>query len=191
MDRRIDAGPLLVGAAALLLVIALFLDWFGGGGDAVNAWRAFETLDLVLVATAAAAVAAAFGRLDSRVLLGAALVAVVVVVSQLLDPPPVAQGAERELGAWLGLAAALGLLAGAALVAARIAVTVDVQGRERRHRVAAVDKRKAGETPAMRGSGGDEPAVDRFAPDTAVRLGSRPADSDETQPFAAPGDQAR
>jgi len=216
MDRKIDAGALLVAAAALLLVISLFLDWFGlSGGSGASAWEVFETLDLVLLGCAAAAVAAAFGRLDSRVLLGAALVAVVVVVSQLIEPPPAGQGAEREVGAWLGLVGAALLLAGAALVAAQIAVTVDVRGRERRRRVATVDKRgpSAGTSAAARETrtapvtpGAErDPVADRFAPESPARSGSRSADpaapaprgaraagSEATQPFAAePDDPAR
>lgn len=175
MDRRIDAGALLVAAAALLLVVSLFLDWFGlDGADGASAWRLFEVLDLVLLATAVAAVAAAFGRLDSRVLLGAAAVAAVVVVSQLVQPPPAAQELDRDVGAWLALAAATGLVAGAALVAAQIAVTVDVRGRERRRRVAAVDKRGAAQPEPS------APAADRAEPAAPA------ADTDATQPFAAP-----
>ena len=179
MDRKIDAGALLVAAAALLLVVSLFLEWFGlGDGDGATAWELFEVLDLVLVAAAAGAVAATFGRLDPRVLLGAAVLAVVVVASQLIQPPPAGQGADREIGAWLGLVGALGLLTGAALTAAKIAVTVDVRGRERRHRVAAVDKR-TGPEPVAAAEGGSrattEPQpADRFAPEPGA-----------TQPFAA------
>jgi hypothetical protein len=164
-------------------------------------------LDLVLLGAAVAAVAAAFGRLDSRVLLGAALVAVVVVVSQLIDPPPAGQELEREVGVWLALVAAAGLLAGAALVAAQIAVTVDVRGRERRRRVATVDKR-GGATPQAPGTSapaaGEERAapagsqeertrvVDRFAPEPPAQSSPRAADPAATRPFAAdPDDPAR
>jgi len=208
MDRKIDASAILVAAAALLLVISLFLDWFGlRGGVGVSAWTIFEVLDLVLLGAAVAAVAAAFGRLDSRVLLGAALVAVVVVVSQLIDPPLAAQELQREVGAWLGLVAAAGLLAGAALVAAQIAVTVDVRGRERRRRVATVDKRGGAATPpapdAPRGpaearsapGGASEQrtrVADRFAPEPRAPSGSRPVDPAATQPFETdPDDPAR
>ena len=173
MDRKLDAGALLVAAAALLLTVSLFLDWFGVGGTTVSAWEAFEVLDLVLVAAAGAAVAAAFGPLDDRVLVGAASVALVVVVSQLIQAPPAGQGADIEVGAWLALASAFGLAGGAALSSAQIAVTVDVQGRERRRRVPAVDRR--GEQPEVPAESaparGTEPApedevtsVDRFAP---------------------------
>ena len=185
MDRRLDAGALLVAAAALLLIVSLFLDWFGlGGGDGATAWEIFEVLDLVLVAAAVAAVAAAFGRLDSRLLLGAAVVAVVVVVSQLIQPPPAGQGADREIGAWLALVAAALLAAGAALAAAQVAVTVDVRGRERRRRVATVDKRTP-VAPDRPGEPGEERTVaaDGFAPEPS---GSTAVDSETTQSFAPP-----
>lgn len=201
MDQKIDAGALLVAAAALLLVFSLFLNWFGvSGGAEVSAWELFEALDLVLLAAAAAAVAAAFGRLDSRVLLAAAIVAVVVVVSQLIEPPLAAQETDREVGAWLGLVAAALLLAGAALVAAQIAVTVDVRGRERRRRVATVDKRGGaaasapvvGEERIAPGGPREEraPAADRFAPGPPAQGG--PHGTESTQPFRAePDDPAR
>ncbi len=198
MERKIDAGALLVAGAALLLVISLSLDWFGP----LSAWEAFEVLDLVLLGAAILAVAAAFGRADQRLLGLAAGVAVAVVATQVLGPPPAGRGLDRETGAWLGLLGALGLLAGAALTSAQIAVTVDVKGRERRQRVAAVDKRGAeggsvakplfddGEPTRATGSvrpAQAEPArageprateptqVDRFAP---------PADPDATQAFS-------
>ncbi len=198
MDRKLDAGALLVAAAALLLTVSLFLDWFGIGGEGVTAWQAFEVLDLVLLAAAGVAVAAAFGPLDDRLLVAAAGVALLVVVSQLIQAPPAGQGAGIETGAWLALASALGLAGGAALTSAQIAVTVDVQGRERRPRVAAVDRRGArtddedGRSPgreeaapfgtptprdeALSGSGDeDETTVDRFAPE--------PEDTQATQTF--------
>ncbi len=167
MDRKLDAGALLVAAAALLLIVSLFLDWFGLEGAAVTAWQAFEALDLVLLAAALVALAVAFGVLEDRLLLVAAGVAFVVVVSQLIQAPPAGQGADIEVGAWLALVGAFGLLVGAALSSAKIAVTVDVQGRERRRRVAAVDRR--GEqpvAPAEPTHAPDEPAPthDSFAP---------------------------
>lgn len=216
MDRKIDAAALIVAASAVLLVVALFLDWYGlGGSSALSAWEVFEVLDLVLLAAAVAAVAAAFGRLDSRVLLGAALVAVVVVVSQLIDAPPAGQGEDIEFGAWLALAAAGGLLAGAALVAAQIAVTVDVRGRERRQRVATVDKRGAGASaPAPRPEPAPAPAAsaesfaapapapgsastgeertsvaDRFAPEPPSGARGQATEPEATQPFAGPPDR--
>jgi hypothetical protein len=78
-----------------------------------------------------------------------AVVAFFAATSQLIDPPPAAHGATREVGAWLGLGCSFAMALGVALAAASIAITVDVRGRERRRRVAAVDKREA--------AGADEP----------------------------------
>ena len=49
MTRRIEAGPVLVGLGAVVLLISLFLDWYQPG---VTAWDAFEVLDLLLAALA-------------------------------------------------------------------------------------------------------------------------------------------
>ena len=49
MTRRIEAGPVLVGLGALVLLVSLFLDWYEPD---VTAWEAFEVLDLLLAALA-------------------------------------------------------------------------------------------------------------------------------------------
>lgn len=180
MDRRLDAGGLLVAVSALLLLVSLFVAWFGGpAGTSVTGWQAFETLDLVLAVAAIAATAAAFGRLPSPVLLGAVAVVALVVISQLIDPPPVASGAGRETGIWLALLATVGMAAGAALAAAQIAVTVDVRGRERRPRVLAVDRREARDP--------DAGTATQVAPE---RRGEPEGRGTERDPFARPGGSA-
>src|SRR4051794_25095591 len=110
MTRRLEAGPLLVALAALLLFVSLFLDWFDGR---LTAWHAFEVWDLVLAVLAAAALVMAAGALapgaglpGRRWLPGVALAVVLIVVTQLLDPPPAALGDHLGTGAWLALAAA-------------------------------------------------------------------------------------
>ena len=145
MTRRIEAGPMLVGVGAILLLVSVFLDWYTPG---VTGWDAFEVLDLALVGAALAALVAAVGILlpDSSaierrwlpVIVGLALV---IVVSQILDPPPGVDG-DPDTGAWLALAAAVVLSAGAALSVGRIsfALTMQERGDARRH-VAAVDAR--------------------------------------------------
>jgi hypothetical protein len=164
MERRLDAGPLLVALGAAALLIALWITWYQPGG---TAWHAFEVLDLLLAALAVGAAAAAFGRLgdgDGRLVLGLAVAALVVVVSQLIDPPPAARGASLDTGAWLALAGSAVMVAGAVLSQASIAVTVDVKARDARRRVAAVDRRGSAGAAA-------EPAADVEAP-------SRPAASE-------------
>jgi uncharacterized membrane protein YgcG len=140
MHRRFDAGPLLAAAGAALLALALFLSWFEVD---LNAWEAFEALDLVLAGLAAGIIFLALRQTpDGRLLVGLAAAALLIVVVQLVDPPPAVAGAGRELGIWLALAGAALALVGAMLVLAAISVHVDVRGREHRRREAAVDRRE-------------------------------------------------
>jgi hypothetical protein len=104
---------------------------------------------------------------------GLALATVVVVAAEIIQPPPGLHGAERQSGAWLALAGSLAMLAGAILHFARISISVDVAERDRRRRVAAVDRRPAGAAPPP--APGEEPTTrvpGRFAAD---------ADDDPTQ----------
>jgi len=140
MHRRFDAGPLLAAAGAALLALSLFLAWYELD---LNAWEVFEALDLVLAALALGIVFLALreGPDDGRLLVALAAAAFVIVVAQLIEPPPVVGDRDRELGIWLALAGAALALAGAVLTLAAISVHVDVQGREHRRRAAAVDRR--------------------------------------------------
>lgn len=173
MPRRIDAGEVLAAVGGLLVVVALFLSWF----DRASGWEAFEALDLVLALLALAAIAAAVGSVTDwsdgpspRLLPVIGALLLVIVVVQLIDPPPVFSGAdpEREAGAWLALAGAALVLLGGVLRASRISVTVSVGSRDVRRRVPAVDRRPS--------------------PEDAVRVGSPGAFADggdqATQPFA-------
>jgi hypothetical protein len=169
MTRRIEAGPILLLLGALLLLVGLFLDWYD---DAVNAWEAFEALDLLLAVVALALLAAAIGLIspdvavvDRRWIPWLALLALAVVVSQLLDPPPAVEGDERELGAWLSLAGTVLLALGALLTFGRIHFRVDFEGRDPRRRVEVVDAPPA--TPATAATPPTEPTQP---------LGSKPED---------------
>lgn len=144
MTRRIEAGPVLVGLGALLLLVSTFLDWYE---PAITAWEAFEVLDLVLAALAIATLVAAAGTLRPDdalidrsalpVIVGAALV---VVASQILDPPPGVAG-DPDVGIWIALGAALAMVAGTVLTLGRVSFALTVEGRDTRRRVAAVDHR--------------------------------------------------
>lgn len=145
MTRRIEVGPMLVGIAAILLLVSVFLDWYT---PAVTGWDAFEVLDLALVGASLAALVAAAGILapdnaaiERRWLSVIAVVVLVIVVSQILDPPPGVDG-DPDSGAWLALGAAIALSVGAALSLGRISFALTVQERgDSRRRVAAVDAR--------------------------------------------------
>jgi hypothetical protein len=144
MTRRIEAGPVLVGLGALVLLISLFVDWYQ---PAVTAWEAFEVLDLLLAALGVAALVGAAGAImpDIAVIERHWLPAIVaataiVVVAQILDPPPVVTG-DPDTGAWLALGAAAVMCIGTLLTLGRVSFALTVEGRDTRRRVSAVDHR--------------------------------------------------
>jgi hypothetical protein len=144
MTRRFEVGPILVALGAALLLVSLFLDWYGP----LNAWEAFEVVEVLLAALAVAALIVAAGQLGpdlgwgERRWLPVIVVAVAVLVAaELVDPPPAAGAEELEQGAWLAFAAALVMLAGAVLSVGRISFAVSFEGREPEH-VAVLDHRQ-------------------------------------------------
>jgi hypothetical protein len=128
---QIPIGPLVAAIGAVLLIVSLFLDWY----EELSGFTVFEFLDLLLVGLALvtiAALVAAMGlmrRAERTALpLAAAVLALIVVVSQILnDPPAVAgpNGADPDTGIWLALAGAALMVAGAVLASARIAIAVE------------------------------------------------------------------
>jgi hypothetical protein len=164
MTRRIEAGPVLVGLGALVLLVSLFLDWYQ---PAVSAWEAFEVLDLVLAALGIAALVGAVGAIRpdamviERQLLPAIVAAIaIVVVAQILDPPPVVLDGDPDTAAWLALAAAAVMCIGTLLTLGRVSFALTVEGRDTRRRVSAVDHRAddppTTEGPAVSGPLGGE-----------------------------------
>jgi hypothetical protein len=147
MTRRFELGPIIVVLASLLLLVSLFLDWYGPG---VSAWDAFEVVDLLLAALSIAAIVAAIGALapeagylDRRWLPALVAAVAVLVAASIINPPPAAAGANAQLGAWIAFGAAMAMLIGAVLSIGRVSFSVALEGREPRERVAAVDERQA------------------------------------------------
>jgi hypothetical protein len=147
MTRRFELGPIIVAAGSLLLLVSLFLDWYGAG---VSAWDAFEVVDLLLAALAIAAIVAALGALapdaglpDRRFLPWLVAAAAVLVAASIINPPPAAAGATAHIGAWIAFGAAMAMVVGAVLSIGRVSFSVALEGREPRQRVAAVDERQA------------------------------------------------
>ena len=132
-QRRLDAGALVAAAGAVLLLVALFLDWYGDEGDSVSAWTVFELIDLLLAAVALLAISTFLSRagverrLPDVSLVALGLAALVLVVSQLLNHPPAVNGGELDTktGAWLALAGAAVMLAGALMSIARVSFSVE------------------------------------------------------------------
>lgn len=150
-----DLSTALVAIGAVAILVSLFLNWYQPG---LSAFDAFEITDWLLVALAVAALvvigteAWGGGSARSNRLAWICGILAFVVVAQILDPPPVARGSDREIGAWLALAGSVLMVAGAIMAVAEISVTIDVAERERRRRTAAVDARDE-ETAAASSSG--------------------------------------
>jgi hypothetical protein len=143
--RRFEIGPALVALGALVLLVSLFLEWYA---DA-TAWEALEISDLLLAVAAVAALVAAAGFIAPEVaylerpwLPASVLAAAVLVVALILSPPPAFDGADLDSGAWIAFASVLVMLVGAILTMGRVSLSLSVEGREPRRRVAAVDHRE-------------------------------------------------
>ena len=141
MPKRINGGLVVAAIGALLLIISLFLDWFSPGR---SGWTVFELNDLVLaglgllVLSIAAADARAGANAKRFVPEGsvvyAAIGALIIVAASLIQPPPGAVHASREVGAWLGLAATLVMLAGGLAMRARVSLVISLRGRDQPRR---------------------------------------------------------
>jgi hypothetical protein len=133
--KRISVGPVVSIGGALLLIVSLFLDWFTG--ENINAWKAFEVLDLVLMGLAITVISASLDRLDAgvpkapdleRAVLPLAGAALVLVLSQLVNHPPAAIDRGNEIGIYLAIGGATLMTAGAVAAVARISFAVERRG---------------------------------------------------------------
>jgi hypothetical protein len=157
-ETQLPIGPIVAAVGAIMLIVSLFLNWY----EDLTGYTVFEFLDLLLTGLAVmtlVSLAGALGVIRSPfppgVPLGIALLALVIVLSQLVnDPPAVAgpNGRDQDLGIWLALGGSALMVAGAVLSAARIAIAVEP--RERRADAARpAPTRPADETPTV----ADEP----------------------------------
>lgn len=132
---ELDGGRVLAGIGGILLLVGLFLDWFSvpGHGEGFSAFTVFEIVDLILAAAAVAAIVLALEPFaggavalpaPGRLLNVVAPVAFLLVAVSVANEPPAAQGADLEAGAWLSLAGAAIMLAGAFLSGNRISLVV-------------------------------------------------------------------
>jgi hypothetical protein len=125
-------GPLVAAVGAVLLIVSLFLDWY----ETFSGWTIFEFLDLLLVLMALSSIASLAGGLglvrpavSPGLSLAVAIFTVLVVLSQILNHPPGANGLDKELGVWLGLSGSALMVAGAVLGYAHISLAVETRPR--------------------------------------------------------------
>jgi hypothetical protein len=135
-ERKIPIGPVVATIGAVVLIVSLFLDWY----ETLSGWTVFEIVDLVLVGIALWTIfslVGSFGIVKQSFNPVAALigtiVALVIVVTQIInDPPAVAGGGgpNKELGIWLALGGAGLMVAGALLATTHISLAVEARRRD-------------------------------------------------------------
>jgi uncharacterized membrane protein len=116
--RRLRAGEWIAGAGGVALLAALFLHWYSGA----SAWQAFSVLDVVLALSALAPLALVVLQATrtspslpvafSVVTTVAGAIATLLVLYRIANQPGPNDAVDVELGAWVGLAAAIVTTAG-------------------------------------------------------------------------------
>jgi hypothetical protein len=120
--RRLSRGEWLAGPSGVLMIVALFLPWYSVRGRNLTAWQSMAFDDVILFVAALMAIGSAFAvarrtfagfsvATTSLAILPAAI-GLIVTVYRLLSPAP-PPDAGLEIGAWLALVAAIGILIGA------------------------------------------------------------------------------
>jgi hypothetical protein len=153
MPDRIDARPILGAIGGVLVLIGLSVTWYQtpaqpptiASAPLGNAWGVFETLDLVLAVIAAAGLYIAYEQMTGRFRLGEGwllplgLLALLIVASQIIDPPPsVANTAgsaadpETASGAWLALGGSGAMLVAGVLSTASVSLALVSDSSSRR-----------------------------------------------------------
>ena len=119
--RRLRPAEWILAVAAPLLLVVLFLPWYQEAtGRRATAWEAFTVVDVLLALAAVVCLLEVLLQATQRspalpVVAGAAatwagIVALVLVVIKLVDPP--SRYAETCYGIWIALVAATALLGG-------------------------------------------------------------------------------
>jgi hypothetical protein len=122
--RRLGAGEWLAALSGLALLVSLFLPWYSADTDSTaSAWESLAAVDVLLSFVAASGVLLAIVTVAQRVpavpIALSALVAlaggigVLLVLFRAIDLPGDSSG--REWAIWLGLAGAIGIVAGAVI----------------------------------------------------------------------------
>ena len=119
--RKLRNGDWIALAGGVALIVALFLPWYGAGGDTTSGWASLTVFDLVLCLCALFGVAQWFFTAQQptpAVPLATAglgvwmgILATILVLIRIVDAP--ADGLGLEPGVFVALAASLTLTAGA------------------------------------------------------------------------------
>ena len=120
--RRVRGGEWLAGLAGAGLIVSLFLHWYDARTGPLTGWQAFAVSDVLLALLAlcgplllafqAARESPALPTGTSIVCTTCGALAAAVVLVRIVVEPEADRVTGIAAGAWLGLAAALALLAG-------------------------------------------------------------------------------
>ena len=123
--RRVRAGELVAGAAGVVLLAAMFLNWYSVNSrdDSLTAWEAFSVVDVLLAIVALLGIALALSEVIGRgpslpVALGVvtttlALAGTLLLAYRIINQPGPNDLISVEAGAYLGLLAGVGVFLGA------------------------------------------------------------------------------
>ena len=122
--RRVRTGEVVAGVAGVVLLAAMFLDWYSvrGRAEGLTAWGAFSVVDVLIAIVALLGIALAISQVVGRgpalpVALGVitttlGLAASLLVLYRILNQPGPNDMIDVAAGAWVGLAACLGVFLG-------------------------------------------------------------------------------
>lgn len=122
MDLRKERnGDWIALAAGVALVVALFLPWYGAGGESATGWQALSVIDVILLLCALMGIGQWFFTAQQSTPavplaiagLGAwtGVLAVLLTLIRVIDAP--AEGLALEFGIFVALGATVGLFTGA------------------------------------------------------------------------------
>jgi hypothetical protein len=136
---RVRTGELIAGVSGIALFVFMFFSWFGvdspgeiqvpggfqlGVEGSVDAWEAFDFIDIVLLLAVVGGVglmvlAAAQSNVQlpvaaSAIAAGLGILATLLVLYRVIDPPDIVEGLDttRKVGVFLGLIASAGIAIG-------------------------------------------------------------------------------
>ena len=120
--QRVRGGEWLAGLAGVALIVSLFLRWYDAAPAPLTGWQAFTVTDVLLAILALAGPlllgiqatreSPALPTATSIVCTTCGALAAAIVLVRLVVEPEADRVSGIAAGAWIGLAAALALLAG-------------------------------------------------------------------------------
>jgi hypothetical protein len=122
--RRVRTGEIVAGVAGVVLLLSTFLEWYTvrGRADGLTAWEAFSFVDVLVALVALLGIALAASQVIGRgpalpVAIGVitttlALAGTLLVLYRILNQPGPNDLIGVAAGAWIGLAASLGVFLG-------------------------------------------------------------------------------